>query len=41
LTRTGFDTLQSILLSGGFITRSHRFEDLVDTDIAQQVVQTA
>ena len=40
LTRTGFDALQSILLAAGFIKRSHRFEDLVDTDIARQAVQT-
>jgi hypothetical protein len=38
LTRTGFDALQAILLAAGFITRSHRFEELVDTDIAQQAV---
>ena len=38
LTRTGFDTLQTILLDGGFIERTHRFEDLVDTDLARQAV---
>jgi len=38
LTRTGFDALQAILLAGGFIQRSHRFEELVDTDIARQAV---
>ncbi|OLD40341.1 MAG: hypothetical protein AUI57_00040 [Candidatus Rokubacteria bacterium 13_1_40CM_2_68_8] len=38
LTRTGFDALQAILLAAGFITRSHRFEELVDTDIARQAV---
>ncbi len=38
LTRTGFDALQAILLAGGFIKRSHRFEELVDTDIARQAV---
>ena len=38
LTQTGFDTLQAILLAGGFIKRSHRFEELVDTDIARQAV---
>jgi len=38
LTRTGFDALQAILLDGGFIKRSHRFEELVDTDIARQAV---
>jgi NitT/TauT family transport system substrate-binding protein len=36
LTRTGFDALQTILLDGGFIKRPHRFEDLVDTDLARQ-----
>jgi NitT/TauT family transport system substrate-binding protein len=38
LTRPGFDTLQTILLDGGFIKRAHRFEDLVDVEIARQVV---
>ncbi|MGH7346334.1 MAG: ABC transporter substrate-binding protein [Candidatus Rokuibacteriota bacterium] len=38
LTRAGFDALQTILLDGGFITRSHRFEDLVDVDLARQAV---
>ena len=37
LTRAGFDALQTILLEGGFITRTHRFEDLVDVEIARQV----
>jgi len=36
LTRSGFDTLQTILLAGGFIKRAHRFEDLVDVEIARQ-----
>ena len=31
---------ETILLAAGFIKRSHRFEDLVDTDIARQAVQT-
>jgi NitT/TauT family transport system substrate-binding protein len=38
LTRPGFDTLQAILLGGGFIKRAHRFEDLVDVEIARQAV---
>jgi len=38
LTRPGFDTLQTILLDGGFIKRPHRFEDLVDVEIAQQAL---
>jgi len=36
LTRPGFDTLQAILLAGGFIKRAHRFEDLVDVEIARE-----
>ena len=39
LTRGGFDALQTILLDGGFITRTHRFEDLVDTDLACQAAR--
>jgi len=38
LTKSGFDALQEILLAGGFIKRRHRFEDLVDTDIARRAV---
>jgi NitT/TauT family transport system substrate-binding protein len=38
LRRPGYDYLQQILLDGGFITRSHRYEDLIDTAIAQRVV---
>src|SRR5437899_9086394 len=40
LTRAGFEALQEILLGGGFITRRHRFEDLVDTALATHVVNT-
>jgi NitT/TauT family transport system substrate-binding protein len=36
--RPGYDYLQTILLDGGFITRAHRYEDLVDTTLARQVV---
>jgi NitT/TauT family transport system substrate-binding protein len=36
LTRSGFDALQTILLDGGFIRRAHRFEDLVDVEIARR-----
>ncbi|HZW72809.1 MAG TPA: ABC transporter substrate-binding protein, partial [Caldimonas sp.] len=36
LTRPGFDTLQAILQAGGFIKRTHRFEDLVDVEIARE-----
>jgi NitT/TauT family transport system substrate-binding protein len=38
LRRPGFDYLQSILRSGGFITKTHRYEDLVDTAIAERAV---
>jgi len=40
LTRGGFETLQKILLGGGFIRRRHRFEHLVDTELAAHVVGT-
>lgn len=38
LTRAGFEALQEILLAGGFIRRRHRFEDLVDTTLAAEVM---
>jgi len=38
LDRPGYEYLQQILLDGGFITRPHRYEDLIDTTIARQVV---
>jgi len=38
LTRTGYEALQEILLGGGFITRRHPFEALVDTEIAAEAV---
>jgi NitT/TauT family transport system substrate-binding protein len=38
IRRPGYDYLQRILLDGGFITRTHRYEDLIDTRIAEQVV---
>ena len=34
----GYEYLQTILLDGGFITRRHRYEDLVDTTVAREVV---
>jgi NitT/TauT family transport system substrate-binding protein len=37
LTRAGYEYLQTILLDGGFITRTHRYEDLIDTTLAQEV----
>jgi NitT/TauT family transport system substrate-binding protein len=39
--RPGYEYLQQILRDGGFITRAHRYEDLVDTSIAQRVVAGA
>jgi len=36
--RAGYEYLQTILLDGGFITRSHRYEDLVDTTVAREVI---
>lgn len=38
LRRPGYEYLQRILLDGGFIRSTHRYEDLVDTAIARQVV---
>src|SRR5262249_46879212 len=38
IRRPGYEYLQRILLDGGFIRRSHRCEDLIDTGIAEQVV---
>jgi NitT/TauT family transport system substrate-binding protein len=40
ITRTSFEYLQEILLAGGFIRSRHRYEDLIDTTIAQRAVQT-
>ncbi|MBI4246198.1 MAG: ABC transporter substrate-binding protein [Candidatus Rokubacteria bacterium] len=40
LRRPGFEYLHDILLNGGFIKRRHRYEDLVDTGYARQVVET-
>ena len=36
--RPGYEYLQTILRDGGFITRSHRYEDLVDTTVAQEAL---
>jgi NitT/TauT family transport system substrate-binding protein len=38
LRRPGYEYLQQILLDGGFITRPHRYEDLIDTTVAHQIV---
>ena len=37
--RTGYEYLETILLDGGFITRRHRFEDLIDTTLAQETIR--
>jgi NitT/TauT family transport system substrate-binding protein len=39
LERPGLDYLQEILTTGGFITKTHRYEDLVDTAIAERAVR--
>ena len=36
--RPGYEYLETILLDGGFITRRHRYEDLIDTTVARDVV---
>src|SRR5438093_2912705 len=41
LERPGYEYLQQILLDGGFITRRHRYDDLIDTAIARDVVGDA
>jgi NitT/TauT family transport system substrate-binding protein len=38
IRRDGYEYLQRILLDGGFIKRTHRYEDLVDTAVAQTVL---
>jgi NitT/TauT family transport system substrate-binding protein len=38
LRAPGYEYLQQILLDGGFIQHRHRYEDLIDTSIAQAVV---
>ncbi|HMH53277.1 MAG TPA: ABC transporter substrate-binding protein [Candidatus Acidoferrum sp.] len=37
--RPGYEYLQRILLDGGFIQREHRYEDLVDTAIAEAAMK--
>lgn len=39
LRRPAFDYLQEILQSGGFIRKTHRYEDLVNTAIAERAVR--
>ncbi|MEX2221931.1 MAG: ABC transporter substrate-binding protein [Candidatus Rokuibacteriota bacterium] len=41
LRREGYDYLEEILLTGGFIARRARYEDLVSTDVARQVMAEA
>jgi NitT/TauT family transport system substrate-binding protein len=41
LRREGYDYLEEILLTGGFITRRARYEDLVDTGIARRAMAEA
>jgi NitT/TauT family transport system substrate-binding protein len=38
IRRDGYEYLQTILLDGGFIRGRHRYEDLVDTSVAQAVM---
>lgn len=39
IRREGYDHLHRILLDGGFIRSSHRYEDLIDTTVAREVVE--
>ena len=39
LRRPGYDYLQEILQTGGFIKKTHRYEDLVATAIAERAVR--
>jgi NitT/TauT family transport system substrate-binding protein len=39
--RPAFDALQQILLDGGFIRGVHRYEDLVDVEVAARALQEA
>lgn len=41
LRRDGYDYLERILLDGAFIRRGRRYEDLVDTAVARQVMAEA
>ena len=41
LRRAGYDYLEEILLAGAFIRRRARYEDLVDTTLARQVMAEA
>ncbi len=39
IRREGYEYLQQILLDGGFIERRHRYEDLIDTSVAEAVTR--
>jgi NitT/TauT family transport system substrate-binding protein len=41
LRAPGYEYLQQILLDGGFISRRHRYEDLIDTTLARAVVEAS
>jgi len=41
LRAPGYEYLQQILLDGGFISRRHRYEDLIDTTLASAVVEAS
>jgi NitT/TauT family transport system substrate-binding protein len=38
IRRPAYEYLHEILLSGGFIRKSHRYEDLIDTAVAERVM---
>lgn len=38
IRRPSYDYLHEILLSGGFIKRPHRYDDLIDTTVAERVM---
>ncbi len=40
LRQPGYEYLVDILLGGGFIRRRHRYQDLVDTTLAERAMQT-
>jgi NitT/TauT family transport system substrate-binding protein len=40
IEQPGFVYLHEILLSGGFLKRRHRYEDLIDTAYARQAIET-
>jgi NitT/TauT family transport system substrate-binding protein len=41
LRQPGYEYLQQILLDGGFIRRRHRYQDLIDVEIATGVTGTS